>query len=342
MLITTIAHPRDVAPALQSYAHTMQCDAFKTHANKTDDAPLKLSELRNRLDAGTYAWLEKHDEISNDCTPEEDEARAASRLLFEARDDDEEVRVLRWSSSKQNSDGFGGYDCYANENETKDDEIVTVKYILSTSSGGHGDDIWAASRHLSNLLADSIKCSTLIQTPQSDSHPLLGKKLLELGAGGGIPSMTAYKRGATVVCTDQAIPDRIRCLAEAAERNYRDAGKAESIRVFPYSWGDNFLLDDGKQTFDVIVAADCVYYPRVHNVLLQSIHMLMADDGVALLPFALHGNTDDDNVWGIVDTAKAMGFVVEQLESAQLSPQIKTMDPKRGLVHMLRLTRGKR
>lgn len=302
-----------------------------------DDAPLELSELRNRLDADTYAWLEKH-EVSNDCM-KEDEAP----LFFEAQDDDdEEVRVLQWSSSKKNSNGFGGYDGYINENETKPDEAVTVKYILSASPGGHGDDIWAASRHLSNLLADPVKCSALIQTPHSSgNHPLLGKRLLELGAGGGIPSMTAFKCGASVVCTDQAIPDRIRCLAEAAERNYRDVGHVSNIRVYPYSWGDDFLLEDGE-TFDVIVAADCVYNPLVHDVLLESIHMLMANDGMALLPFALHGNTDDENVWGIVETAESLGFVVEQLESAQLSPQIKTMDSKRGLVHMLRLSRNKR
>ena len=94
--------------------------------------------------------------------------------------------------------------------------------------------------------------------------------------------------------------------------------------------------------YDVIVAADCVYYPPVHDVLLKSIRMLMADDGITLLPFALHGNTVTTMSGALLRRRKAMGFVVEQLESAQLSPQIKTMDSKRGLVHMLRLTRSKR
>jgi uncharacterized protein (UPF0147 family) len=30
------------------------------------------------------------------------------------------------------------------------------------------------------------------------------------------------KCGARVVCTDQSIPDRIRCLAECAQRNLQD------------------------------------------------------------------------------------------------------------------------
>ena len=71
----------------------------------------------------------------------------------------------------------------------------------------------------------------------------------------------------------------------------------------------------------------------------KSIDMLMADHGVALLPFALHGNTADDSVWGIIGLAESKGFRVEALQPKQLTPQIGTMDLKRGLVNTLRLTR---
>lgn len=309
------------------------------------DAPLKLSELRDRLDADIFTWLEKK-EIS-DGADEQEATAAAVHLFGTSEQDDDAPRVLQWTSSSQNSDGYGGFDNDAFEN-IEQDGGVTVKYILSSSPGGHGDDVWAscASRHVSNLFADPAKCATLLGKPQtSDSHPLLGKSLLELGAGAGIPSMTAFKCGATVVCTDQAIPHRIRCLAEAAERNHHDLDMKEksNIWVCPYSWGDPvgaILLNDGEK-FDVIVASDCIYHPQVHEVLLRSIQMTMAKHGVALLPFALHGNTDDDNVWSIVEMAQTMGFDVEQLGSTQLSPQIKTMDAKRGLVHTLRLILNK-
>ena len=59
-------------------AHTcirLHCKMAHTNA---DDAPLELSELRNRLDADTYAWLEKY-EVSNDCM--KDEAALAKRLF---------------------------------------------------------------------------------------------------------------------------------------------------------------------------------------------------------------------------------------------------------------------
>jgi hypothetical protein len=68
--------------------------------------------------------------------------------------------------------------------------------------------------------------------------------------------------------------------------------------------------------------------------------MLMSKSGVALLPFALHGNTDDDDVWRIVDRAKEKGFMVDTLTKAQLTPQGQGMEPKQGLVHTVRLTKS--
>jgi predicted nicotinamide N-methyase len=126
------------------------------------------------------------------------------------------------------------------------------------------------------------------------------------------------------------------------------------VRACPYDWGSPIeevttqsvlLLDDDdnnkneeRRLFDIVVAADCIYIPELHSLLLDSIKMLMAEQGVALLPFALHGNTKDDSVWGIVELAKGKGFQVDILEPQQLTPQACNMESKRALVHMLRLT----
>ena len=53
-----------------------------------------------------------------------------------------------------------------------------------------------------------------------------------------------------------------------------------------------------------------------------------------------HGNTKDDEVYGIVDKAKEMGFKVEQIPDTQLTPPTLEMDDKQGLVHTLRLTKS--
>ena len=87
------------------------------------------------------------------------------------------------------------------------------------------------------------------------------------------------------------------------------------------------LSKDGDEPFDIIIAADCMYMPWLHKELLTSIDMLLSDRGVALMPFALHGNTDDNEVME-VDRAKDKGFEVEMLAEAQLTPPSEGMEAK--------------
>ena len=118
---------------------------------------------------------------------------------------------------------------------------------------------------------------------------------------------------------------------------------AKQTKVCPHDWGSPCekvalsLNKNGEERFDVIIAADCCYMPWLHNELLDSIHVLLSDIGIALVPFALHGNTDDDDVWKIVDRAKAKGFEVDVLKSQQLTPPSSGMDAKQGLVHTVQL-----
>ena len=349
-----------------------------------DDAPLPLSDLQTRVSQKTFQWLQAEEKRQISELEEEKEVTHDFFGFHDTATNDEEekwLRVREWLSSAQNPDGIGGYNEEDSEesrhhhqqqkNEASPDtKAVCVKYILSSAGGGHGDDLWAASRHMANLFADEGKCRELLaplliatESEQRASklpptrHPLTGLNLIELGAGGGVPSWTAMWCGASVVCTDQSIPDRIRCLAESAERNRRAMSQATKLdkevfdnackaRACGYDWGTSIhevvTVIDGIQEetkFDIVVAADCIYMPEFHEVLLESIRMLLSKRGVALLPFALHGNTDDSKIWSIVDLASAKGFEAEVLESQQLTPQSSGMDKKRGLVHMLRLVK---
>ena len=322
--------------------------------------PLPLCELRERISTSTYQWIQEEEEKEKRALEEEeDEALQSCQLFHTIEDDDEEEepieRVREWISSSTNVDGFGGYSTRKEQLIEKEDGAIQGKYILSDKAGGHGDDLWAASRYIANVFADPKKCCELINANECE-FPLLGKSFLELGAGGGVPSWTAMKCGARVVCTDQSIPDRIRCLAECAQRNLLDLEMevkekdaileyAKQVGVCPYDWGtspDEIISLLGKHgeasdVFDIILAADCVYIPQCHDVLLMSIERLLSKDGVALLPFALHGNTKDENVWNIFEKAKDRGFEVEVMEKIQLTPQAIGMDERRGLVNMVRM-----
>ena len=252
---------------------------------------------------------------------------------------------------------------------------ITIVFILSESYDGFGDTLWASARHIANQLAEPTKCrellSPLLSSENDDHrHPLWGKSFVELGAGAGVPSWAAMRCGARVVCTDLASANRIRCIAECIERNVQKIKKdeeeeennnsngrkllqyAEQARACPHEWGTlvdevveslnhpSSVDNDERCWFDVLVAADCCYMPWCHAELLDSIHALLhPEKGVALIPFALHGNTEDDDVWGIVEMAKEKGFEVEQLPTQQLTPPGKAMEAKQGLVHTLRLTK---
>lgn len=315
--------------------------------------PLPLTDLKAWLSDESYRWIEE-DDINQAKFQKELEEEASPNLFGDDDSDSGIERVQEWRSSSTHPDGVGGFHTTDGPAELSG-ECIAIKFILSESYEGFGDTLWASARHVANLLADPGSCSNVLKLEEkkSSSHPLLGKSIVELGAGAGVPSWTAMKCGARVVSTDLASANRIRCMAECIERNYRDMKlddmdangsvlqNADHARAAPCPWGkpvEAVLALNGHKRFDVLVAADCCYMPLFHDEMLDTIANLLDDNGVALIPFALHGNTKDESVWGIVEKAKDKGFSVEQLPTQQLSPPCVGMEKKQGLVHTLRLT----
>lgn len=172
----------------------------------------------------------------------------------------------------------------------------------------------------------------------------------------------AMNCGARVVCTDLDNPNRIRSLAEAMQRNYEELllsvvdakttipnvvrRNAPMAKTCPFRWGTSSeavakcLNENGTERFDVICATDCLFMPWLHYELLQGIDELLDLKGVAIMAFAIHeAYSKDEQVWPFCDKAKEKGFDVEILDAVQLTPPRKGMDPKQGLIHVLRLTR---
>lgn len=324
------------------------------------DNDRELTSLKPWMSKETYEWI-KADDVERLELQKQIEAETAPLNLFGDDDDsnDGTARVQTWTSSLTNPDGIGGFQLRNDQDDgvpTKDSDAVSIIFILSDSHDGFGDVVWASSRHIANLLANPNKCRELLlplyQTEEepfeSQRHPLVGKRFIELGAGAGIPSWIAMKCGARVVCTDQRKANRIRCMAECIERNYEQMKLEDSpyleyglaARACPLAWGKSVdEVQAIEEKFDIIIAADCCYMPWLHDEMLGTIDKLLDDKGVAIVPFCLHGNADDGDVWGIVDRAKAKGFAVEELPATQLTPPGMLMESKQGLVHTLRLTK---
>lgn len=358
-----------------------------TSTTNDNNAPLALRDLCRWLLPTALKWIQEAEDREAAWLKENEiELKANGADLFpnnsdDDDDDDDDInekdknnpyryRVRAWCTSRWNPDGIFQEDwerpplsqrSKQQEDDKEETDGVRIIYILSESWQGYGDILWASARHIANLLGDAEACRKLLRLTDHDStknkqHPLFGLGFCELGAGAGVPSWTAMHCGARVVCTDQAVPDRIRCIAECAERNFRAIrddeeasterlAMAATARACALDWGgsvDDVLqcLDAKRQErFDVIVAADCCYMPWLHPRLLDSIYALMSDRGVALMPFALHGNAKDEDVWGVVDRAKERGFETEILEPKQLTPPYEGMGLKQGLVQTVRLTK---
>jgi predicted nicotinamide N-methyase len=98
---------------------------------------------------------------------------------------------------------------------------------------------------------------------------LPGKRVLELGAGLGLPSIAAVLRGADVLATDWA-EEAVALLRENAARN-GIALRAERVR-----WDEPGLLLD-QAPWDLVLGADLLYEERNATVLLELLPRLGGD-----------------------------------------------------------------
>lgn len=361
--------------------------------HKDHEAPLELKRLARWISSPeTLEWIQEGDAKAAAFQAELEEAGADHVVdLFASPDDNDDDdddsdrsdadfegfrgRVRVWTSSRSNKDGIGGKYHGVEEQASivaQDDEVddnrIRIVYIISESWEGYGDLLWASSRHLANTFADTERTWELLGSTfrvdvdrTSTTHPLANAKVLELGAGCGVPSLMAMKCGARVVCTDLDDPNRIRSLAESMQRNWEEiqnipnldevvAENAPKARACPFRWENStdpvakcLSSDNAESTdesFDLICATDCLFMPWLHLDLIRALQNLLAHDGVCIMAFAIHESfSKDHEVWPFVDKAKEGGFDVEVLEAVQLTPPRKGMPAKQGLINMLRLTR---
>jgi len=105
---------------------------------------------------------------------------------------------------------------------------------------------------------------------------LTGKRVVELGAGLGLPSLAAALAGADVLATDWA-EDAVALLRENAARN------ALRLRVERVRWDEPELLL-AEAPWDVVLGADLLYEERNADQLAELLprlggEMLVAEPG---------------------------------------------------------------
>jgi predicted nicotinamide N-methyase len=115
---------------------------------------------------------------------------------------------------------------------------------------------------------------------------LTGLRVLELGAGLGLPSLAAALKGAEVLATDWA-PDAVELLRENAARNRLE------LRAACVSWEEPGVLQR-EAPWDLVLAADVLYERRNADRLRPLLselgrETLLADPGRRYTPDFLTG-----------------------------------------------------
>ncbi|VDB95994.1 unnamed protein product [Peniophora sp. CBMAI 1063] len=122
----------------------------------------------------------------------------------------------------------------------------------------HASSVWVASVFIADHLPE-----LLAQLPERVT-------VLELGAGAGLPSVLLSKAAprSVVVCSDYPDDAIIAALEHSVKRN-----DVRGVHVVPYAWGSDpaSLLAHAPAGFDVVLAADTLWNPDTHELLIQSI-----------------------------------------------------------------------
>ena len=105
------------------------------------------------------------------------------------------------------------------------------------------------------------------------SRELAGKRILELGAGTGLPGIIAASLGARVVQTD-----RQRLVLHVCERN----ATRNQVTTIEFRTADWTEWNDAEQ-YDIIVGSDVLYAPALHSHLRNIFEHNLAPGGTVLL-----------------------------------------------------------
>ena len=123
----------------------------------------------------------------------------------------------------------------------------------------------------------SIIVARLLDCGALDGSGLRDRKVLELGAGCAVAGLAYAVRGARVTFTDlPALADHVRANVE---RNLGPPGfprsdiypAAGEHRVVAYDWCDGLPKAIEGETFDVVLATDCVYHAHLVEPFLDAL-----------------------------------------------------------------------
>lgn len=164
----------------------------------------------------------------------------------------------------------------------------------------------------------------------SRAFPIEARNVLELGAGTGLPSITAAQlhTAKVVVASDYDEPALMRELKQnvAANMAASPADVRRTIKVASHIWGKNTddLLDclPAREKFDSVLLADCLWDPLSHADLLKTVVAVLARTPDARVNVIAGLHTGRDKVTSFIRRAARAGLVLAEVEAPQAWPAL--------------------
>ena len=184
-----------------------------------------------------------------------------------------------------------------------DGDVITLRLVGSHPLWGHY--LWNAAPTLSTYVEEH---ASLVRN----------KRVLELGAAAGLPSIVARKTGASsVVATDYPDPDLLQNLAHNVERY--------GGHVVGFIWGADGapLLAHAPEGFDLVLLSDLIFNHQAHPALIDTLDRCMRRDGQALVFFSHHRPHLAERDLAFFTLAEERGYVCTKLQEWVLSVRIR-------------------
>lgn len=191
-------------------------------------------------------------------------------------------------------------------------DLENIKLRLVGSSPLWGHLLWNAGIFTADYL--DKHADTLVK----------GKKVLELGAAAGLPSIIASLNDASiVVCTDYPDPELINNIKE--NFSYLPQDKLAPHEVTGYIWGNDYteITKSIEGKFDTIILSDLVFNHTEHHKLLTTCKDLLDKNGRCLVVFSPHRPHLLEDDLRFFETAKDYGFRTEKIDLVSWKPMFE-------------------
>lgn len=200
---------------------------------------------------------------------------------------------------------------------------IQLKLVGSLPLWGHL--LWNAGKYTANYL------------DEHSAELVEGKKILELGAAAGLPSLVCGVNGASkVLCTDYPDPDLLSHIQYNVD--HCEGLKAKgNVKVKGFIWGQDVatlcyddLQDDAlpqrieeDAKFDLIILSDLVFNHTEHRKLLTNCREALKRTGLVLVVFSPHRPHLLEEDLRFFTTCEDFEFKAEKIEQINWKPMFE-------------------